>query len=153
MGQDAFLNKIAHVKRLLLDTNAIIYFLQGISPYDTILNPLFRLFEEGRLQAVISVITEAELLVGPLKKNNKEALARVRLLLNEFPGLEVIPVSRQIGQMAASIRVETNLPLPDALIIATAKSVGCDAIVGNDQSWSRIDMPEVLLLDDYVNVL
>jgi len=53
--------------------------------------------------------------------------------------------------MAASIRVETNLPLPDALIIATAKAVGCDAIVGNDQSWSRVDAPGVLLLNDYVN--
>jgi hypothetical protein len=48
MGQDAFLNRIAHVKRLLLDTNAIIYFLQGISPYDAVLNPLFHLFEEGK---------------------------------------------------------------------------------------------------------
>lgn len=83
MGRDAFLNRIAHVKRLLLDTNAIIYFF---------LNPLFHLFE-------------------------------------------------------------TNLPLPDAFIIATAKAAGCDAIIGNDQSWSRIDLPEVLLLDDYVNVL
>lgn len=152
MGQDAFLNRITHVRRLLLDTNAIIYFLQGISPYDAVLNPLFQIIEEGRLQAVISVVTEAELLVGPLKKKDKEALAKVKLLLNEFPGLKVIPISRQIGQMAASIRVETNLPLPDALIIATAKAAGCDAIVGNDRSWFRIDTPEVLLLDDYSNL-
>jgi predicted nucleic acid-binding protein len=54
--------------------------------------------------------------------------------------------------MAASLRVETNLPLPDALIIATAKVASCDAIIGNDRSWSRIDAPKVLLLDDYVNV-
>jgi predicted nucleic acid-binding protein len=152
MGRDAFLNRIAHVRRLLLDTDAVIYFLQGITPYDVVLNPLFQIIEEGRLQAVISVVTEAELLVGPLKKKDKEAIAKVKLLLNEFPGLKVIPISRQIGQMAASIRVETNLPLPDALIIATAKAVGCDAIIGIDQSWSRVDAPEVLLLDDYVSV-
>lgn len=152
MGQDAFLSRIAHVKRLLLDTNVIIYFLQGIDPYGVVLNPLFRIIEEGRLQAVISVVTEAELLVGPLKKKDKEAIAKVKLLLNEFPGLKVFPISRQIGQMAASIRVETKLSLPDALIIATARATGCDAIVGNDRSWSRIDTPEVFLLDDYVNV-
>jgi len=150
MGQDAFLNKIANVQRLLLDTNTIIYFLQGISPYDAILNPLFRLFEERKLQGVISVITEAELLVGPLKRDNKEALAKVKLLLNEFPGLKVIPVSRRIAQMAASIRAKTNLPLPDALIIATAKVTGCEAIISNDLSWPKIEVPEVLVLDDYV---
>ncbi len=150
MGKDMLLKEIARNKRLLLDTSIIIYFLQGISPYNTVLNPLFRLFEERRLQAVISVITEAELLVGPLKKNDQEALAKVKLLLNEFPGLEVIPVSRQIGEMAASIRAETGLPLPDALIIATAKSAGCDVILGNDRLWSKIDVLPVMLLDNYV---
>ena len=149
MGQDAFMNKVVRAKRLLLDTNVIIYFLQGISPYDVLLHPLFILIEEGRLRAVISAITEAELLVGPLKKNDSEALAKVQLLLNGFPGLKVMPVSRQISQMGASIRAETDLPLPDALIIATAQADGCDAIIGNDRSWSRIRAPEVILLGDY----
>ncbi|WP_406677596.1 type II toxin-antitoxin system VapC family toxin [Moorella sp. ACPs] len=155
MGKDAFLNKIAGFQRLLLDTNTIIYFLQGISPYDTILNPLFGLFEQQNLEAVISVITETELLVGPLKEDNKEALTMVKLFLHEFPGLKVIPISRQIGQMAAAIRAKTNLRLPDALIIATAKTAGCGAIIGNDHAWSKINtavaaMPEVILLDLYV---
>lgn len=154
MGKNAFLNKIAGFRRLLLDTNAIIYFLQGISPYDAILNPLFGLFEQRDVEAVISVITEAELLVGPLKKDNKEALTMVKLFLNDFPGLKVIPISRQIGQMAAGIRARTNLRLPDALIIATAKTAGCGAIIANDLAWSKVDtsiaeLPEVILLDTY----
>ncbi len=150
MGQEAFLNKVANVRRLLLDTNVIIYFLQGIDRYDNLLKPLFHLFEEGRLEAIISVISEAELLVGVQKKDNKEALVMVELLLNNFPGLSVVPVSRQIGQMAASIRAKTNLPLPDSIIIATAKVAGCEAIVGNDLAWSKIDLPEVILLDHYI---
>ncbi len=155
MGKDAFLNKIAGFQRLLLDTNTIIYFLQGISPYDAILKPLFVLFEQQNLEAVISVITETELLVGPLKKDNKEALTMVKLFLNDFPGLKVIPISRQIGQMAAAIRARTNLHLPDALIIATAKIAGCGAIIGNDPAWSKnetpvAELPEVILLEAYV---
>ncbi|OIQ08783.1 PIN domain protein [Moorella thermoacetica] len=155
MGKDAFLNKVAGFQRLLLDTNSVIYFLQGISPYDAILNPLFGLFEQQNLEAVLSVITETELLVGPLKKDNKKALTMVNLFLNDFPGLKVIPISRQIGQMAAAIRARTNLRLPDALIIATAKHTGCGAIIGNDLAWSKIDtsaaeLPEVILLDAYV---
>lgn len=150
MGKDTLLDKIAGVQRVLLDTSTIIYFLQGTAPYDTILNPLFRFIEGKRLQAIISAITEAELLVGVLKRGNKEALAKVKLLLNEFPGLKVIPVSRLIAQMAASIRAETNLRLPDALIIATAKATGCEAIITNDLSWAKIGIPEVLLLGDYI---
>jgi len=149
MGQDAFLNKIVNARRLLLDTNVIIYFLEGLDRYETVLKPLFRLFEEGKLEAIISVITEAELLVGPQKMDNKEASAMVELLLNNFPGLAVVPVSRQIGKMAASIRAKTNLPLPDSIIIATAKAASCEAIVGNDLAWSKIDFPEVILLDHY----
>jgi len=152
MGQDAFLSRIAECKRLLLDTNVIIYFLQGINPYDSVLNQLFHFIEEGKFQAVISVITEAELLVGPIKKDDIEALSRIKLLLHEFPNLKVIPVSRQISQLAASFRAETNLALPDALIIATAKETGCDLIIGNDQSWLKTDEQNILLLDDYVNV-
>ncbi|MDK2895616.1 MAG: hypothetical protein PWQ98_1743 [Moorella sp. (in: firmicutes)] len=156
MGKDAFLNKIAGFQRLLLDTSTIIYFLQGISPYDTILNPLFGLFEQQNLEAVISVITVTELLVGPLKQDNQEALTMVKLFLDDFPGLKVIPISRQIGQMAAAIRAKTNLRLPDALIIATAKTAGCGAIIGNDRTWSKINtavatIPEVILLDLYVD--
>ncbi|MGB9792773.1 MAG: PIN domain nuclease [Thermacetogeniaceae bacterium] len=48
--------------------------------------------------------------------------------------------------------MENNLPLPDALIIATAKATGCEAVIGNDRSWSRIDTPKVFLLDEYVNL-
>ncbi|MGI6285815.1 PIN domain-containing protein [Neomoorella humiferrea] len=155
MVKDAFLNKIAGFQRLLFDTNTIIYFLQGIPPYNTILNPLFGYIEQQNLEAVISVITEAELLVGPLKKDNKEALTVVQLFLHEFPGLKIIPITRQIGQMAATIRARTNLRLPDALIIATAKVAGCGAIIGNDRAWSDIckaitAMPEVIILDLFV---
>jgi predicted nucleic acid-binding protein len=58
--------------------------------------------------------------------------------------------------MAAAIRAKTNLRLPDALIIATAKTAGCGAIIGNDRTWSKINtavatIPEVILLDLYVD--
>jgi predicted nucleic acid-binding protein len=151
MGKDAFLSKIAGCQRILLDTNSIIYFLQNVNPYSTILKPLFSLCEGQKLAVFISLITEAELLVGPLKEDNKETLAKVQLFLNTFPGFKVIPISRQIGYTAASIRAKTNLRLPDALIIATAQAAGCEMIIGNDLAWSKIDYPEVILLDKYIS--
>jgi hypothetical protein len=41
--------------------------------------------------------------------------------------------------------------LPDALIIATAKASGCEAIVGNDLTWAKIEVVPVILWDDYCN--
>jgi|GEM_PF-5951514 hypothetical protein len=37
---------------------------------------------------------------------------------------------------------------PDAPIIATTKVTGCEAIVSNDLSWPKIEVPEVTRTED-----
>jgi hypothetical protein len=39
----------------------------------------------------------------------------------------------------------------DRDITATAKASGCEAIVGNDFTWAKIEVVPVILLDDYCN--
>ena len=59
-----------------------------------------------------------------------------------------------IAHTAARIKGETDLPLPDALIIASALDSGTRLLVTNDAGWSYSRHPgsRVLMLDDYVNV-
>ncbi|MEW6447819.1 MAG: PIN domain-containing protein [Bacillota bacterium] len=87
--------------------------------------------------------------MGPAKKNDAESLSLVKSFLENFPGVDVIPVSRPVAQEAAKLRAGSRLPLPDALIIATAKVSGCEAIVANDLTWAKADVLPVILLDDY----
>ncbi len=99
---------------------------------------------------MLSVVTETELLVRPLRDGTWEDVERVRALL-DAQGISVVALDREIAQAAAGIRAESGLRLPDAAIVATALVTGCDAIVGNDARCAkRVKEIPYVLLDDLV---
>lgn len=54
--------------------------------------------------------------------------------------------------MAASVRAQTNLKLPDAAIVATALATQSIAIIRNDRSWKRLDLAVAYLhMDDVLS--
>ena len=124
-------------RRLLLDTNAIIYFLSGLEPYLSFLTPLFRRVLRAEAIMIISVVTESELLVRPEREGNEQAIERIEDLLSE-EGFTVVDVDRRIGRQAAKLRAAHGFKLPDAIIIATALETRCDMVVGNDAAWRRL---------------
>jgi predicted nucleic acid-binding protein len=101
---------------------------------------------DGSKLAFISVVTEIELLVQPIRLRRERELERVRALL-QAPELRVIGLDRQIAKLAAEIRAEKRLGLADAAIVATALHTECDVIVGNEERCARQvrDIPYVLL--------
>lgn len=148
MGVDVFLETVLRHRRILVDTSTIVYFLNSVSRYEAPLKSFFSLAEQGKTEVVVSLITEVELLVGPMKKGDEESAGVVKLFLSKFPNLEVVAVSRDIGYRAARLRVRTGLRLPDAIILATGIVSGCGAAVGNDRSWARVEELPFLCLDD-----
>lgn len=150
---EQFVADISTYNNLMLDTNTIIYFLDGVSDFVDLLAPLFEMIELGQIKANVSVISEAELLVKPYRDNIQDALEVIKFFLDEFPNLKVIPVSREIADQAAKIRADLGIKLPDAIILATALQNQCDLLLGNDLSLMRIAtkyLPTVLL-NDYIN--
>jgi predicted nucleic acid-binding protein len=121
-----------------------------LEPYFSLLVPLFRRVQRGDAVFIVSVITEAELLVRPERERDQDAIERVGDLLSE-DGIQVVPVSRQIARQAAAIRAQpARLGLPDAIIIATALATNCEAIVSNDGDWRRLTDIPFVCLDDVV---
>jgi predicted nucleic acid-binding protein len=141
---------LSRSKRLLLDTSAFIYFLSGVQPYLPLLLPLFRRVQAGEAEIVVSVVTEVELLVKPLRDGAVDAVERIGDLLSE-KGIEVHAVDRRIGRRAAVLRSQHNLRLPDAIIVATAIETGCEAIVGNDAAWLSLKQVPFLHLGGMVD--
>ncbi len=98
--------------RTLLDTNIVIEFWKQ-NPQ--VQQNLTALQESG---FIISAITEAELIVGALNKDELRKIHRDMLLL------EILPLEPPIGQVAVSLlsayTLSHRLLLPDALIAATA---------------------------------
>jgi predicted nucleic acid-binding protein len=90
----------------------------------------------GELTAVVSVITEAELLVRPERDEDDGAKERIVDLLSE-DGFWVVAASRRISRRAAQLRGRQRFKLADAIILATAIETGCEAIVSNDGEWTK----------------
>jgi predicted nucleic acid-binding protein len=46
-----------------------------------------------------------------------------------------VPVSYEVAREGARLRASTDLPMPDALIVASAIIAGADVVVTADRSW------------------
>lgn len=146
---DEFYRALEPYRRLALDTNAVIYFLDGTEPYFPLVDALFGAVEDGQKEIVLSVLVEMELLVKPYRDGDNLAITRIGLLTDHYPNLAVAPITRAVAQRAARIRAREKLATPDALIVACAIEAGCEVLIGNDQECQRRlkSLPYVYLSD------
>lgn len=126
---------------ILIDTNPLIYHLEN-NPLAERFAPVFSALDRGRIRAVVTPITVAEVVTGPLKAG-KEALAqRYHQLLTANRGWTLVPIDAEIAFMAARLRLKYRLKLPDALQLGAALHAGCHAIISHDRDFSRVtDIP------------
>jgi len=123
--------------RVVFDTTACIYYLEGPATdlRRAVLLPVVRAAEAGTVDLLVSTVTVTELLTGPLRAEDREAEAAVRLFVSLLS--TVVPVDLAVAERAAAIRAEHRLRTPDALICATAV-LAAAVIVGNDERWKRM---------------
>ncbi len=139
--------------RVAIDTAPLIYFLNGDEVRAPLVRPVLAASAAREIDLVVSVVTEAELLIAPLRSGDDRTVSVVSRLLDGPADISVAPVGREIGRLAAHIRSEIGLRLADALIAATAISSGCTALLGNDEKLRRLgDRIEYLHLDDHTAV-
>ena len=140
--------KIPADSKIMLDTAPIIYYIEDIDPYVTILNPLFDNIARGVNVAVTSVITLIEVLTKPILDGNRELEEKFRLYLTNSKNLEMISVTPDIGEQSSIFRAKYNLRTPDAIQAAVAKLSECSFLITNDKTFGRIGEINVIILDD-----
>lgn len=142
---------LAGLRKIGLDTNAVVYFLHRTPEYYPAVRPIFQRAEQRETELVVSSMVELETLTKPIRDNDVEQEEVAARLFNEFPNLTVLDVTREIAQHAARFRAKSNCTAPDAVIIATAVVSGCEAIVGNDQRLARrVERIPYILLDSFI---
>ena len=135
----SIIEELIKKKKVMIDTNIVIYFLEGNEIFGNISKDVFSIVEKGKAKGFISVVTAAEILVKPMKLRTNLLIDRITRFLNTFPNLSLVDIDKTIAMEAAKIRSKTGLKMPDALIISSAIVTGC-AMVGADNQWDNKDL-------------
>ena len=130
-----------------IDANGLIYSVERVEPYRTLLEPMWQEAQDGNLTIVSSPVLVIEALVKPLRDGNRGIELQYREL---FPSnaVRLLDASYQVFEDAARLRAETSLKTPDALHAATALRAKCALFVTNDTDFRRVQGLPVMVLDD-----
>jgi predicted nucleic acid-binding protein len=148
---ERFRNDLAEISSVALDSNVLIYHLEGLSPYVELTTVLIAQMAAGQLQAVISTVSVVELLVGPHREGSKRKVKAAREFVEALPQGAISSIDLVVAAAAAPLRAR-GVRMPDALILATAVVAEADAVITNDR---RLKSPQagifrIFLLDDYL---
>jgi predicted nucleic acid-binding protein len=133
---------------IYLDTNAIIYSVEQIAPYDALLEGVWRAVQHTELGIVSSELTLLEVLVKPLREGKQALEQRYRRLLTASREVQLYPIERPIIEQALNLRATVGLRTPDALHAATAVQSGCVLFVTNDPVFRRVSGIEIIVLNE-----
>lgn len=126
---------------VLVDTNPIIYVLEDATLADRFA-PLFAEVDAGRLRALVTPITIAEVVSGPLKAKRDVLAERYRRVLTQGGNWSLREIDGDVAMLAARLRLRHRLKLPDAIQLAVAVHEGCHALVTHDREFSDVtDVP------------
>ena len=124
---------IPNGSKVLLDTVALIYFLEENERYSKLAEKIFGRIESGELQGVLANLAFAELLVPLFRSGEPRAAAGLANRIFNFRNLEVVTLTTEISIEAARLRAEYSLRTPDAIHAATAIITQASGILTNDK--------------------
>lgn len=101
--------------KVYVDTAVLIYTLEGNTDYFDLLKPLWTKFQAREIELISSELILMEVLVLPLRNNDKSLISDYeQLLLNS--AMQLIPIDQAILRSAANLRAKTSLKTPDAIL-------------------------------------
>lgn len=136
-------------KTVGLDTAPVIYFIEENQTYLEVVRIFFEAMDRGDFAVVTSTVTLLEVLVHPLRSNNRELATEYRdILLNSR--LMTLEVSNTIAEQAAQLRATHNIRTPDAIQISAALNAGASHFFTNDVRLPAISSIQIISLDSLI---
>lgn len=119
------------MRRVYLDACVVIYYVERHPLlFPAVASALFPAAVESPTP-VFSDLTRLECRVHPLRENDQAMLARYDSLFG-LPDCELVPLDRDVFDLATDLRARYRLKTPDALHLAAALHRGCDEIWTSD---------------------
>ena len=130
-----------------IDANALIYTVERVEPYRTLLEPLWLAVEDREVTIVSSPLLLVEVLSKPMREGRLEIETQYRELFSTN-AVRLQEASHSVFEDAARLRAITRLKTPDAIHAATALHANCALFVTNDSDFRRVQgLPVVVLAD------
>ncbi|HXW94598.1 MAG TPA: PIN domain-containing protein [Nitrososphaerales archaeon] len=121
----------------VLDTNIFLNVKNKDPGYFETSSAVIDAVDASRVVGIVSTITVAELSAGYNKRGDlfgKQDLFD-HLLTNE--GYRLIPMDTTIADLAGEIRAQTDVSLPDAIIVSTGVAEGASYLVTHDLEFTK----------------
>ena len=121
------------VERVYFDSNIFVHAFECETDLGHAARRAFECHQNARIAAVTSILTLAEVLPLPYKTENLLLEETYESVLAREPLLEVLALSTSVLRLAARLRVELSMRLPDAIHVATAVQARCDSVLSEDK--------------------
>ena len=135
-------------RRVYIDANAFIYFLDRHPAYIERVTPFFEAAYEGRVVAVSGDVAVAEVMVGPYRTGDEELIRGTSAFFETRNLIDIRSHTARDFDEAARLRGARGLALVDALHLATARRAQCDYLLTNDPRLPSIPGLEVVRITD-----
>jgi predicted nucleic acid-binding protein len=127
-----------------IDTNIVIYAVEKVEPYKSLLDPVWSAARAGQILVGTSELTWLEALAKPIRDSNAALESHFRAFLT---AKEVTLIQATLGMWEQAARLRSlGLKTPDALHAATALSAACTAFLTNDAVFNRVPGLPVIVL-------
>lgn len=133
-----------------IDTTVFIYYFENNLSYLPFVKTLFEFIEEGGIKGKTSIITYLEILVRPKKEKRDDLVEQYEILLTNYPNLEIIPLNKEIADIASSLRARYDLRTPDAIQVATSIVSGASALITNNLNMKKIRETEIIIMSEFL---
>ncbi len=131
---------------LYVDSVAIIYTVEQITPYCERLRPLWNAVDTGRIRVVASGLSFLECLVSPLRSGDIRLQDAYKKFFSTVGGVQMQPIDSDVIMQGALVRAQTRLKTPDAIHAATALLARVSAFVNNDVDFQRVPGLQTIVL-------
>ena len=133
--------------KIFIDTAPLIYLIEGEDNFASSVEKQLRQWIKAEENLSTSTLTLLELLVVPMKQENKHLVQKYRALLQDILSEPLIPLSEAISEMASQIRGATGFKTPDSIQLATALYSGAEIFYTNDKRLSKFSGIKILTIE------
>lgn len=137
---------MVNYRRIGLDTNVIIYYIEEHPVFLKKVEPLIDRIVEGKAIGITSYVTLLELLVKPIKEERFDLVEQYKTIL--MTQLEMVPLDESVSLRAAELRAKYGIKTPDAIQLASVIFKNGDVFITNDGRLDAVEEIKVLTVSD-----